>query len=124
MTPTMTSPAMNATNIAITNMNMIVSICHIQKKDMADGLGKMPQALSKMLHSGYSWSFKDMCAAADYLGVSLDDLVNPNLTPAAVFEKRNGSDTNKPRGGGVTGPRYFVLPVVAGSGFEPETSGL
>ncbi len=116
MTATKTITAANtpAGDIAITNINMIISVCHIPKKDIAASLGKFPQSFSRMLKVGYPWAFSDMVKAADYLGVTLNDLTDPNLTPAKVTQIQKTAAPNKEGNGS----------QVAGQGFEPWTSGL
>ena len=76
----------SAGDVAITNINMILSVRHIPKKDVAAALGKMPQSFSRMLKVGYPWNFDDMATAAQYLGVGLDDLTSATLTPAQVMK--------------------------------------
>ena len=117
MTATTTMPAVAniaAGDVAITNINMIISVCHIPKKDIAASLGTFPQSFSRMLKIGYPWAFDDMVKAADYLGVTLNDLTDPDLTPAKVLHMQKTAAPNK-EGNGLH---------VAGSGFEPLTSGL
>ena len=41
--------SMAAGDVAITNINMIISVRHIPKKDVAAILGKFPQSFSRML---------------------------------------------------------------------------
>lgn len=104
---------MAAGDIAITNINMIISVRRIPKKDVAAVLGKFPQSFSRMLKPGYPWSFADMAKVSDYLGVSLNDLTDPNLTPAKALEYAKTAAPDDGNGG----------QSVAGHGFEPWTSG-
>ncbi len=104
----------NALDNAIMNINMIISVRHLAKKDIAGAIGKMPQSFSRMLKPGYQWSFEDMCKVADYLGLSLNDLVNPALSPSQVTRYEKTVNTNRSIDGN----------QVAGQGFEPWTSGL
>ncbi len=106
---------MAAGDIAITNINMIISVRRIPKKDVAAVLGKFPQSFSRMLKPGYPWSFADMAKVSDYLGVSLNDLTDPNLTPAKALEYAKTAAPDDSGNGGQ---------LVAGHGFEPWTSGL
>lgn len=118
MTATITMPStasMAAGDVAITNINMIISVRHIPKKDVAAILGKFPQSFSRMLKIGYPWTFDDMVKVANYLGVTLNDLTDVNLTAAKVLQMQK---TAAPDDSGNDGQ------LVAGHGFEPWTSGL
>lgn len=104
---------MAAGDVAITNINMILSVRHIPKKDVAAVLGKLPQSFSRMLKLGYPWTFDDMVKVARYLGISLNDLTDDELTPARVLQTKKAA-----------GPIRTGGQSVAGQGFEPWTSGL
>ena len=106
--------SMAAGDVAITNINMIISVRHIPKKDVAAILGKFPQSFSRMLKIGYPWTFDDMVKVANYLGVTLNDLTDVNLTAAKVLQMRKTAAPDNSRNGGQ---------MVAGHGFEPWTSG-
>lgn len=103
---------MAAGDVAINNINMILSVRHIPKKDVAATLGKMPQSFSRMLKLGYPWTFDDMVKVAQYLGVSLNDLTDDGLTPARVLQMKKTAVSIRDDG-----------QTVAGQGFEPWTSG-
>ena len=118
MTATITMPStasMAAGDVAITNINMIISVRHIPKKDVAAILGKFPQSFSRMLKIGYPWTFDDMVKVANYLGVTLNDLTDVNLTAAKVLQMQKTAVSDDSGNGGQ---------LVAGHGFEPWTSGL
>lgn len=102
----------SACDVAINNINMIIAVRHIAKKDIANAMGKVPQAFSRMLKPGYHWTFDDMLMASDVIGVSLNDLTDPNLTPAKVLQIQKTAAPNGNDG-----------QLVAGHGFEPWTSG-
>lgn len=51
-----------AGDVAITNINMIISVRHIPKKDVAAILGKFPQSFSRMLKIGYPWTSGNVVA--------------------------------------------------------------
>lgn len=104
---------MSACDVAINNINMIIAVRHIAKKDIANAMGKVPQAFSRMLKPGYHWTFDDMLMASDVIGVSLNDLTDPNLTPAKVLQIQKTAAPNGNDG-----------QLVAGHGFEQWTSGL
>ena len=106
---------MAAGDVAITNINMIISVRHIPKKDVAAALGKFPQSFSRMLKIGYAWSFDDMVKVSRCLGVSLNDLTDASLTPAKVLQMQKTAAPDDSGNGGQ---------LVAGHGFEPWTSGL
>ena len=93
---------------------MIIAVRHIAKKDVANAIGKVPQAFSRMLKPGYHWTFDDMKLLSDVIGVNLDDLTNPNLTPSKVLQIQKTAAPNDGNDG----------QLVAGHGFEPWTSGL
>ena len=106
--------SMAAGDVAITNINMIISVRHIPKKDVAAILGKFPQSFSRMLKIGYPWTFDDMVKVANYLGVTLNDLTDVNLTAAKVLQMQKTAVPDDSGNGGQ---------LVAGHGFEPWTSG-
>ena len=106
--------SMAAGDVAITNINMIISVRHIPKKDVAAILGKFPQSFSRMLKIGYPWTFDDMVKVANYLGVTLNDLTDVNLTAAKVLQMQKPPFPDDSGNGGQ---------LVAGHGFEPWTSG-
>lgn len=91
MTTALATPPARRTSscdVAINNINMILAVLHIPKKEVAEALGKMPQSFSRMLKNGYQWTFDDMLEVSDILQVGLDDLTNPDLTPNRVIEAR------------------------------------
>ena len=104
----------SACDVAINNINMIIAVRHIAKKDIALAMGKVPQAFSRMLKPGYHWTFDDMLLASDVIGVGLNDLTDPSLTPARVLQIQKTAAPSDGNDG----------QLVAGHGFEPWTSGL
>lgn len=108
---------------AIMNIKLMLEARNMKQVDLASYMGKQRQNMNRMLRGESQWMFNDMCQAANFFGVSLDMLLNPNLTVADLI-----GDNKKPRGGVAT-PRLFVKDLyrssfVAGHGFEPWTSGL
>lgn len=90
--------AVQPQNTAIMNLNMLMQLEGKYRKDLAKSLGRMPQAVSRMFVSGSEWTFNDMFKAAEFVGVSLDVLTDPTLTPAKALsiigERRNDNDGN------------------------------
>lgn len=107
------APETSRNDTAINNINMIIAVKHLAKKDIALKMGKVPQAFSRMIKPGYHWTFDDMFNVSEIIGVSLNDLIDPNLTPAKVLQMQKAAAQSMGDG-----------QVVAGQGFEPWTSGL
>ena len=80
-------------DVAILNLNMLMHVQGKYRKDLAKELGRVPQVMSRMFNSGSEWTFNDMFKAAEFVGVSLDVLTDPTLTPtkalAIIGERHN-----------------------------------
>lgn len=85
-TPAPTAVDVDPQEVALLNLDMLMRIEGKYRKDLAAYLGRIPQVLSRMMKSGSSWSFNDMSKAAQFVGVSLDTLADPTLTPAKARE--------------------------------------
>ena len=100
MTVTMTAPKVAASpqDIAILNLNMLMQLEGRYRKDLAEYIGRRPQNLSRMMSGKSNWALNDMWKAAEFVGVSLDVLTDPTLTPAKALsiigERRNDNDGN------------------------------
>ena len=104
MTATAAMPAIatHPQDIAILNLNMLMQLEGKYRKDLAKHLGRMPQAVSRMFIIGSEWTFNDMWKAAEFVGVSLDVLTDPTLTPAkalSIIGERH--DDNDGKNGGL-----------------------
>ncbi len=87
--------AANPQDTAILNLNMLMQIEGLYRKDLANHLGRKPQNLSRMMAGESNWAFNDVVRAAEFVGVSLDVLTDPTLTPAkalAIVGERNNDD--------------------------------
>lgn len=71
-------------SVAVGNIKMMLSIRGLKQSDLAAYMGKRRQNLNRMLRSGMQWTFNDMCAAADFLGVSVDTLMRSDLTQSEL----------------------------------------
>lgn len=67
------------------NVNMILGNTSLKKKDLAKALGISPQSLSSRLNSSAIWSIDEVCRAADFFGIPLLSLLDPQLTPASAL---------------------------------------
>lgn len=76
-----TSTGLERQKIAVANINLLLAVSRKKKKDLAECMDKVPQALSKMLQNKQTWFFEDMCNAADFFGVGLETLLRTDLTP-------------------------------------------
>ena len=88
----MTAPKVAASpqDIAILNLNMLMQLEGRYRKDLAEYIGRRPQNLSRMMSGESNWALNDMWKAAEFVGVSLDVLTDPTLTPA----KRSASSAS------------------------------
>lgn len=77
--------AANPQDTAILNLNMLMQIEGLYRKDLANHLGRKPQNLSRMMAGESNWAFNDVVRAAEFVGVSLDVLTDPTLTPAKAL---------------------------------------
>ena len=62
----------------ITIDNILETLKHLGKKqiDLAEGIGVSKQTMSKMLNGGQSINAVELQKTADYLGISVESLVN------------------------------------------------
>lgn len=83
----MTAPKVAASpqDIAILNLNMLMQLEGRYRKDLAEYIGRRPQNLSRMMSGESNWALNDMWKAAEFVGVSLDVLTDPTLTPAKAL---------------------------------------
>ena len=109
-----TNNGLERQKIAVANINLFLAVSHKKKKDLAECMDKVPQALSKMLQNKQTWFFEDMCNAADFFNVGIDTLVRTDLTPMKAEQILKTAAPDDGNGG----------QSVAGHGFEPWTSGL
>lgn len=82
-------------DVAILNLNMLMHVQGKYRKDLAKELGRVPQVMSRMFNSGSEWTFNDVYKAARFVGVSLDTLTDPTLTPAkalAIIGERHNDE--------------------------------
>ena len=92
----MTAPKVAASpqDIAILNLNMLMQLEGRYRKDLAEYIGRRPQNLSRMMSGESNWALNDMWKAAEFVGVSLDVLTDPTLTPAkalSIIGERRGN---------------------------------
>lgn len=110
--------AANPQDTAILNLNMLMQIEGLYRKDLANHLGRKPQNLSRMMTGESNWAFNDVVRAAEFVGVSLDVLTDPTLTPAkalAIIGERSDTDTDTSEGG---------LRVAVNSGYRRPRGGV
>lgn len=77
------------------NLNMFMQLEGKMRKDLAKHMGKMPQSLSRQFSRGSNWSLNDTVRAAEFVGVSVDVLLDPTLTPAkalAIIGERHNDE--------------------------------
>lgn len=96
MTATLISPptqeqATDPQSIALRNVDMLMHLEGKYRKDLAAYLGRVPQAVSRMMKSGSAWSFNDMYRTAEFLNVSINDLSDPELSPTKALAIINAS---------------------------------
>ena len=97
MTTATTAPqvAVSPQDVAILNLNMLMQLEGKYRKDLAQHLGRKPQNMSRMMLGGSNWAFNDMFKAAEFVGVTIDVLTDPTLTPSkalAIIGERGGDD--------------------------------
>ncbi|WP_414627069.1 helix-turn-helix domain-containing protein [Bifidobacterium crudilactis] len=111
---TATVQDINYQSLVARNVNQILQARGLKKKYLADAMGVAPQVIARHLTGKAVWSIDDVCNAARFLHVSIETLLKPSLTAVEVlgYEETAAPDWDN---GGLK---------VAGSGFEPETSGL
>ena len=56
-----TNNGLERQKIAVANINLFLAVSHKKKKDLAECMDKVPQALSKMLQNKQTWFF-EICA--------------------------------------------------------------
>ena len=83
---------------ALRNVDLLMHLEGKYRKDLAVYLGRIPQVMSRMMKSGSTWSFNDMYRTAEFLGVPLEVLTDPTLSPdralSIIGERRNDNDGN------------------------------
>ena len=81
---------------ALRNVDLLMHLEGKYRKDLAVYLGRIPQVMSRMMKSGSTWSFNDMYRTAEFLGVPLEVLTDPTLSPdralSIIGERRNDND--------------------------------
>ncbi len=87
-------------------VNQIMFRRRITRKALGDALGVTPAAAGRKLRGDIGWSLQDVMLTAEFLGVPAADLL-PKKKGTPAQPKLDGS------------PDF-----VAGTGFEPVTSGL
>lgn len=85
MTTTMPAVEVSPQDVAILNLNMLMQIEGKYRKDLATYIGRKPQNLSRMMNGDSNWAINDMFKAAQFVGVTLDVLTDPSLTPAKAI---------------------------------------
>lgn len=104
MTTTLIQPTARADvepqDIALRNLDMLMHVQGKYRKDLARHLGRIPQALSRMMKSGSAWTFNDMCKAADFVGVPVGTLLDPTLTPTKAAALSGNHDNEDIDDGG------------------------
>lgn len=101
MTATLEMPTteLSPQRVALLNLAMLMNLEGKHRKDLALHMNKMPQSISRMLGSDYKWSFNDMCAAAEFVGVPIGALVDPTLSPARALDIIGENGIDAPEGG-------------------------
>ncbi|MCH9276131.1 helix-turn-helix domain-containing protein [Bifidobacterium amazonense] len=87
MTETMTAPAATATDyqsVALDNIRMMLAVRGLKQSDLAAYMGKHRQNLNRMINTGATWSFNDMCRAAQFFGVGVDTLMRSDLSQSEL----------------------------------------
>lgn len=87
-----TSTGLERQKIAVANINLLLAVSRKKKKDLAECMDKVPQALSKMLQNKQTWFFEDMCNAATVAPVMSVDAFAKRFThwPTQI----NGTELN------------------------------
>lgn len=129
-TSTAHKDAQYALEVVSFNVQQFLAARNLTQVDLADFLGMKPPALSLRI-SRANWRFEEVLLVARFFGTTIDALTDDTVMRML---KGDAPATEKDREyqrtvAGDTRPRFFVglLPksnFVAGSGFEPETSGL
>lgn len=81
------------------NLNMLMQLEGRYRKDLAEYIGRFPQALSRMMLGKSNWPLNDIVKAAEFVGVSVDVLLDPTLTPAkalAIIGERHNDEGGLP----------------------------
>ena len=91
ISPPAQEQATDPQSIALRNVDMLMHLEGKYRKDLAAYLGRVPQAVSRMMKSGSAWSFNDMYRTAEFLNVSINDLSDPELSPTKALAIINAS---------------------------------
>ena len=89
------------------------------KQELSHAMGVSRVSVSKKVHGQVTWSAEELGLAAEFLGVGIEDLA-PKRTPWGTWvpAQINWGYEKTPV------PENQGLSLVAGTGFEPATSGL
>lgn len=79
-------------DVALLNLDMFMKIEGKYRKDLAAYLGRRPQHISRMMSGENNWTLNDMFKAARFVGVSLDVLTDPELTPSKAYTIVKGGE--------------------------------
>ena len=82
----MPSATLRTQDIVALNVNMVLPLTGLMKRDLAKAMGIKPQSIARLLSGKQTWSLDQAVAAANFLGLPLDMLMNPNMTPASALE--------------------------------------
>ncbi|MFW0110526.1 helix-turn-helix transcriptional regulator [Rothia sp. P13129] len=97
----------------------------IKQKDLAQTLGLSSVSISEKLRGKTLFSLEDLIVTAGMLGITLGELLGENIInakiPSTAMINNEGEKKSAPIRFIPTGATYHV---VAGTGFEPATSGL
>ena len=104
-------------------INQVMFHHGVTRAELARRIGMSGPSVSMKLRGQVGWSLADLYSTAQALGVAVEDLMPIQLegvgfAPAPYVPGSVASQTKNPAPSG-TGPS-----LVAGTGFEPATSGL
>ena len=92
----MPSATMRRQDVVAMNVRMLLASTGFMKRDLAKAMGISPQSMASRLQSKADWTIDETCAAADFFGLPLMSLLDPNLSPAKALsiigERRNDDD--------------------------------
>lgn len=73
-------PATDFQKVCLDNIRMMLAIRGLKQSELAAYMGKHRQNLNRMINTGATWSFNDMCRAAQFFNVTVDTLMRPDLS--------------------------------------------
>lgn len=71
---------------------MVMRLKGLTTKDLAESLGRIPTAVSRMLNQGTKWTYNDMVRASRFVGLPLEMLGDPDLNYAKIYSYESTRD--------------------------------